>query len=129
MDKNYNIIVFGKANASGIKAALRQAKTRPMHKELCAPVERKIPETIDAPATSSAWFGLDGDTLELGSTGFYIKITTNIRFLGCSYAGFSPEHKLLLGGDSLTSVKLTIERLAQERDEFAPRKIDIPRFD
>lgn len=121
--------MVGNANASGIKAALRKAKTRVMSNVPAVAAERKITEPIDVSTTSSAWFGLDGSTLELGNTGFYIKITVASRFLGCSYAAFSPEHKLLLGGDSLTAIKETVERLAKERDEFAPRRIDTPRFD
>jgi hypothetical protein len=87
-------------------------------------VEHKISSFADlfkeSDAISSDWFPLpDGETLELGNSGFYIKMQTAMMAMP-TYIGYSPEHRTICGANSLHPVKTALQTFARERAEFAP---------
>lgn len=104
-------------------------KVEPPAEDETAPKEDSLEHKItslahllkETDAPSRAWFAMpDGKTIELGDTGFYITMQTTTK-AAPTYIGYSPEHHTVGGSNALRMVKMALEALAREREEFAPQ--------
>ena len=73
-------------------------------------------EMAVTPAPGPSWKALPGQVIELGDTGFQIKLDT--RPMHPLYLLVAPEGWTVLGGADLPVLKQLGERFARERTEF-----------
>lgn len=105
---------WGLAANAALSWALRSRKPDP-RQDAPSQTPQQPPRN---PSSPWQWHAMPGGRLELGDTGFYITLNTGQP--DKVYQGFTPEHRRIVYGLNLASMKRFLESEAKERADFEP---------
>jgi hypothetical protein len=110
---------------AGVCACWLNNRKRPPPGPAPSPLPAATPELS---ANPMRWVALPGNVIELGASGFHIRLNTGPD--GFLYTLYAPEGRPLMQSHDLAHTKSVGQRLAAERDEFVctERPVAMPRL-